>query len=57
MMLSYVYCRLLGRCTKISMISNAVWCLSNLCRGKSPPPDFSKVSYILIATIVISMAN
>jgi len=35
---------LLGRCTKISMISNAVWCVSNLCRGKSPPPDFSKVS-------------
>uniref|UniRef100_A0A8C6T1V7 Importin subunit alpha n=1 Tax=Neogobius melanostomus TaxID=47308 RepID=A0A8C6T1V7_9GOBI len=23
---------------------NAVWALSNLCRGKNPPPDFSKVS-------------
>eukprot|EP00794_Sanderia_malayensis_P000412 gene412-1047_t len=34
---------LLGRCTKITMVRNAVWCLSNLCRGKSPPPDFAKV--------------
>uniref|UniRef100_A0AAY5JVM3 Importin subunit alpha n=1 Tax=Esox lucius TaxID=8010 RepID=A0AAY5JVM3_ESOLU len=23
---------------------NAVWALSNLCRGKNPPPDFTKVS-------------
>lgn len=26
------------------MIRNAVWALSNLCRGKNPPPDFSKVA-------------
>jgi len=26
------------------MTRNAVWALSNLCRGKSPPPDFAKVS-------------
>lgn len=26
------------------MIRNAVWTLSNLCRGKDPPADFSKVS-------------
>lgn len=25
------------------MIRNAVWTLSNLCRGKNPPADFSKV--------------
>ena len=25
------------------MLKNAVWCLSNLCRGKNPPPDFTLV--------------
>lgn len=28
---------------KVSMIRNVVWCISNLCRGKNPPPDFNKV--------------
>lgn len=28
---------------RIPMIRNAVWTLSNLCRGKDPPADFSKV--------------
>lgn len=36
--------KLLNQTTKISMMRNAVWCLSNLCRGKNPPPEFSKVS-------------
>jgi hypothetical protein len=25
------------------MVRNAVWCLSNLCRGKNPAVDFNKV--------------
>ena len=37
-------CRLLNESTKITMMRNAVWCLSNLCRGKNSPPDFNKVS-------------
>lgn len=28
----------------LTMTRNAVWALSNLCRGKSPPPEFAKVS-------------
>eukprot|EP00088_Acartia_fossae_P056957 TRINITY_DN663_c0_g1_i10.p1 TRINITY_DN663_c0_g1~~TRINITY_DN663_c0_g1_i10.p1 ORF type:complete len:543 (+),score=153.26 TRINITY_DN663_c0_g1_i10:47-1675(+) len=35
---------LLTKSTRLSMTRNAVWALSNLCRGKSPPPDFAKVS-------------
>lgn len=27
------------------MMRNAVWALSNLCRGKNPPPDFTKVIF------------
>lgn len=28
---------------RLTMIRNAVWALSNLCRGKNPPADFTKV--------------
>ncbi|NXQ30912.1 IMA7 protein, partial [Alaudala cheleensis] len=37
-------CRLLTTSTRLTMTRNAVWALSNLCRGKSPPPEFEKVS-------------
>lgn len=36
--------QLLSQDIAISTLRNAVWCLSNLCRGKSPPPEFSQVS-------------
>ncbi|XP_071439856.1 importin subunit alpha-6 [Hetaerina americana] len=36
--------QLLSKSLRLSMTRNAVWALSNLCRGKNPPPNFPKVS-------------
>lgn len=38
---------LLETSSRLNMCRNGVWTLSNLCRGKSPPPDFLKVSKCL----------
>ncbi|XP_055700621.1 importin subunit alpha-7 [Phlebotomus papatasi] len=39
----------LSNSSRLTMVKNAVWTLSNLCRGKNPPPDFAKVSKALPA--------
>uniref|UniRef100_A0A5S6Q017 Importin subunit alpha n=1 Tax=Trichuris muris TaxID=70415 RepID=A0A5S6Q017_TRIMR len=32
---------------KVSTIRNAVWTMSNLCRGKTPPPDLSQLQILI----------
>ncbi|XP_053663514.1 importin subunit alpha-7 [Anopheles marshallii] len=32
---------------RLTLTRNAVWALSNMCRGKNPPPDFTKVEKCL----------
>ena len=34
---------ILGNPNKLPMVRNAVWALSNLCRGKNPPTNFNKI--------------
>lgn len=41
-------CRLLAKSNRLTTTRNAVWALSNLCRGKNPPPDFAKVSPVIV---------
>uniref|UniRef100_A0A3Q4I0U6 Karyopherin alpha 5 (importin alpha 6) n=1 Tax=Neolamprologus brichardi TaxID=32507 RepID=A0A3Q4I0U6_NEOBR len=40
---------LLAKSNRLTTTRNAVWALSNLCRGKNPPPDFAKVSHYVLA--------
>uniref|UniRef100_A0A0K8TSX9 Importin subunit alpha n=1 Tax=Tabanus bromius TaxID=304241 RepID=A0A0K8TSX9_TABBR len=35
--------QVLSKQDRLTMTRNAVWTLSNLCRGKNPPADFSKI--------------
>ncbi|XP_022192842.2 importin subunit alpha-7 [Nilaparvata lugens] len=38
---------LLSKSSRLSMVRNAVWAVSNICRGKNPAPDFAQVAACL----------
>ncbi len=42
----FYFFSIFSRNTRLTMVRNAVWCLSNLCRGKNPAVDFNKVRQI-----------
>ena len=42
-MIFFLFLRILSKQTDLTLKRNAVWCLSNLCRGRNPPVEFSKV--------------
>ena len=44
--------RLLAKSNRLTTTRNAVWALSNLCRGKNPPPEFAKVSPVALMFFV-----
>ena len=48
--------QILSKQCRLTMTRNAVWCLSNLCRGKNPPVDFNKVEPALpiLAALLIN---
>lgn len=43
----FYFCRLFSDNLRLSMMRNATWTLSNLCRGKNPHPNFDQVSQCL----------
>lgn len=47
----FVISRLLAKSNRLTTTRNAVWALSNLCRGKNPPPDFAKVSPVVMTKL------
>ncbi|KAK9533010.1 hypothetical protein VZT92_010367 [Zoarces viviparus] len=44
--------QLLAKQNRLTMMTNAVWALSNLCRGKNPCPDFTKTQVIFNCSVL-----